>query len=232
MSAPDLDPLSRYRAIAAQRPELFRDAPGGFTLLLDPADIARTEAAARERLVARGLPEAWARVGVVYEDPYILVLRDAVRFPDGHLATYIRILSQGVEPAGVAVLAVHDGRALLLRHFRHATREFHLEIPRGFRPAELSAEEAARTEILEEVGSAVTRLVPLGPVHVDTGLEGRRVELYWAELDTVGTPELHEAIAAFVPLSIPELEHRIREAEITDAFTLMAFTRARLRGLL
>ena len=233
MSDSATDSLVRYRALVAERPELFWSPPSGaFTILLDDVDIKRTEALTAERLAARSLPRFWARVGVVYEDAYVVVLRDAVRFPDGHLATYIRILSCTAEPSGVAVLAMHEGNVLLLRHFRHATRAFHLEIPRGFRTPDLSIADAARGEILEEVGANITNLVPLGSVHVDTGLEARVVELFCAAIDALRVPEAHEAIEAFAPVSVVELERMIRDAEITDSFTIMAFARARLRGLL
>ena len=65
-----------------RRPALFENPRGGFTILSSTRRrIREVEAVAARRLVERGLPAAWSSVGVVYEDPYILVLRDAVPLP-------------------------------------------------------------------------------------------------------------------------------------------------------
>ncbi len=60
-----------------------------------------------------GLPRAWSEVGVAYEDQYLLILRDAVRFPDGYLATYIRIVDKPDSASGVVVLPVYEKQVLL-----------------------------------------------------------------------------------------------------------------------
>jgi ADP-ribose pyrophosphatase len=74
-------PAERYRALIAERPVLARNLPGGIDVVTDPVETARIETAMAERFVAKGLPREWARAGVFYEDPYLMVLRDAVIFP-------------------------------------------------------------------------------------------------------------------------------------------------------
>ena len=70
----------RYEELRKERPGLFVNPPGAdIALLLDEADVARAEAAQQDRLAAQGLPRSWGRTGVVYEDPYLIVLRDAMR---------------------------------------------------------------------------------------------------------------------------------------------------------
>jgi ADP-ribose pyrophosphatase len=51
--------------------------------------VREAEAAEEARLALKGLPISWSRTGVVYEDAYMLVVRDAVRRPDGSLGTYV-----------------------------------------------------------------------------------------------------------------------------------------------
>lgn len=222
-----------YLDLARRRPELFENPPGGgYTILLDEAQIQEVEAAATRRLQARGLPPSWSRVGIVYEDQYLLILRDAVRFPDGYLSTYIRVLSREGGAMGVAVLALHEGAALLVRHFRHATRRFHLEIPRGLAEPHSSPEERARIELMEEIQAQVTRVEPLGQLHVDTGLNGHVVEMFCATVSSFGRTEEHEAISELIRVTIPELERLISTGEITDSFTIAAYARAKLRKLL
>ena len=126
------DERERYNQIMSKWPQLFENPPDArYEILRDSSMVAEAESEERSRLLARRLPVSWSRIGVVYEDPYLIVLRDAVRRPDGSLGTYARTLPAS-GAAGAAVLPLLDGKIVLLRRFRHATRKWHLEIPRGF----------------------------------------------------------------------------------------------------
>ena len=103
-----------------------------FSVMTDLTSIRIAEEAAAAELRAVGSPAGWATVGVMFEDRYFLLLRDAVRFPDGSLGTYIRIGSRNPDSAGVAILPLLEEKVVLVRHYRHATQSWHLEIPRGF----------------------------------------------------------------------------------------------------
>lgn len=103
------DPVLRYDVLRGERPELFRNEPGGIEILTDPAAV---EAAG----------------GVVYQDPYVLLVRDAVRFPDGRTGTYMRSVSATAAP-GCVILPLLGDRMVLIEHYRHATRSWHWEIP-------------------------------------------------------------------------------------------------------
>src|SRR5260221_6395679 len=124
MHSPD-----RYRALLAARPALALNPAGGITIVSEPSETARIEAVMADRFAAQGLPREWARAGIFYEDPYIIVLRDAVIFPDGKPRLYHRVIARHDEPTGVAVLARYDGKIVLLRHVRHPSRAWHLESP-------------------------------------------------------------------------------------------------------
>src|SRR5947209_2430030 len=126
-----MDESDRYLALLRDRPALARNLPGGIAMVSDPLEIARIEGVMAERFSDQGMPREWARAGVFYEDPYILLLRDAVIFPDGNPGLYHRAIARHDEPTGVAVLARYRGRFVLVRHFRLPTRAWHLEIPRG-----------------------------------------------------------------------------------------------------
>jgi len=224
-------PGERYRALIAARPSLARNLPGGIDVITDPGEIARIESAMADRFAAKGLPRDWAQAGVFYEDPYLMVLRDAVIFPDGKPGLYHRAIARHDGPTGVAILGRYRGDFILLRHFRHPTRDWHLEIPRGAIDADENADQMAQIEISEEIGGTITSMRRMGVLHGASAFMRHRVVLVYAEFSALGTPALGEGIAEIVPVAPVELERMIRDSKVTDSFTVAAAYHARLRGL-
>jgi ADP-ribose pyrophosphatase len=222
----------RYRELRDAHPELFVNPPDApFQILDDPADMAAAEDAAVRVLTEQGRPTSWGHTGVVFEDAYSITLRDPVRKPTGSIGTYFRRISPGNAP-GVVVLPVHEGNVVLVRHFRHSTRQWHLEVPRGFGTPGSSPEEDARRELLEEIGADPTTLTSLGEVYPDTGQMATPVLLYYAEVAWIHTAGREEGIGSLRTVTPVGLAEQIRTGEITDGFTINAYTRAVLRGLL
>jgi ADP-ribose pyrophosphatase len=129
------------------------------------------------RLLKKGFSPAdaaeFSRIGVVNEDQYWIWLRDAVYFPKGVPGTYNRLLWKSElegKCSGVAVLPVlPSGQVILILNFRHATRSWELELPRGgIKPGE-TQEEAALRELKEETGFIAFSTAFLGEIAVDTG---------------------------------------------------------------
>ena len=114
-------PLRRYLALMRTRPELFVNSPSGIDVLLTLPDIKAVQSQARRRLRVAGNPTEWGTVGVVHEDEYLLILRDAVRFPDGETGTYVRLVEKKGDAPGAVVFPVLDG-SIVLTSFptRHA----------------------------------------------------------------------------------------------------------------
>src|SRR5438876_4538335 len=134
--------LGEYLAYASAHPKQFVNPPkGGFTILLGEDEIHEVETSMARKLEDKRLPAEWACVGIVYQDQYGMILRDAVRFPGGALGTYIRFISGVDSTPTTVVLPFSQGQMLLVRRFRHATRTWHLEIPRGFGTKDISAED-------------------------------------------------------------------------------------------
>jgi ADP-ribose pyrophosphatase len=132
----------------------------------------------------------------------------------------------------VAILGRYRGDFILLRHFRHPTRDWHLEIPRGAVAIGENPAQMAQVEISEEIGGTITSMTQMGILHGASAFMRHRVVLVYAELSAIGTPELGEGIADIVPVAPAELERRIRDSEVTDSFTVAAAYHAKLRGLL
>jgi ADP-ribose pyrophosphatase len=80
---------------------------------------------------------------------FLHIVRDTVRLPDGASATREYVL----HPGAVAVVPLlDDGRILLERQYRHATRKVHIEIPAGKLDAGEGALVCGQRELLEETG--------------------------------------------------------------------------------
>ena len=221
--------LARYFALTRERPDQFVNPPGDiYEILLDPSRIAHAQAEAARARVRDGLSSSDTRVGVLAEDPYLLVVRDAVKFADGSYGLYNRL----IVPSGAAMLPILDGRIVLLHRFRHGTRAWHLEAPRGSFSGVGTHEDEARRELAEEIGAGAAELVDLGTLHSTTGCLDEAHHLYMARIDHIGTPDRHEAIVEFCVFTVAETEQKIADGTITDGPTLALFLRARLRGLL
>jgi ADP-ribose pyrophosphatase len=223
------DCLDRYLALVRDRPERFINPDGEICeILLDPQLMDRARREALDRRRAERLPADDTRVGVLAVDPYLLLMRDAVRFADGSYGLYNRLMV----PSGAAILPVLGSTIALLHRFRHGTRRWHIEAPRGsFSGVGTLAEEAER-ELLEEIGAKPSELVDLGELHSTTGCLDEAHQLYLARIAAVGAPDKHESIESIKVLPIPAVERLIADGQITDGPTLALFLRARLRGYL
>jgi ADP-ribose pyrophosphatase len=223
------DCLARYRALVRDRPDRFTNPDGDiYEILHEDSAIERPRRDALDLRRAEGLPADDTRVGVLAVDPYLIVMRDAVRFADGRYGLYNRLLV----PSGAAILPVLDRSIALLHRFRHGTRRWHIEAPRGGFSGVGTLQEEAERELLEEIGARPSELIDLGELHATTGCLDETHRLYLARIDAVGTPDKHEAIESIRVLPVPTVERLIAEGQITDGPTLALFLRARLRGLL
>ncbi len=223
-----------YDMLKNKKPELFSNNNAPYEIIEDSKQISSWQQQRRAKLASEGEPAEWADIGIVLNDPYVLVLRDLVRTSSGKITGYIRLINRADLDGGqgVIVLPVMDNRIILVRIYRHATRSWHLEIPRGFGNPGTPANDQAKSEISEEIGGKISELVPLGSVHSNTGIEGNKITVFLAKLSSLGNPELEEGIAKINMFSLPEVEHKIATSQITDAFTITAVYRARLNNLL
>lgn len=211
MTAPGDDP-DAYAELRRRRPDLFANPPGAAVRILPSSP-------------AEGGP-----YGVCYRDPYITVLRDPVAFRGGATGGYVRIVPSSGS-AGAAILPVCGDKVVLVRHFRHSTRRWHWEIPRGFGEPGESTERTARRELREEIGAEALELKPLGDMHADTGLTGGRAGLFWARVGPPAKTADDEGIDAVVLFTVRELDELLASGELTDSFTMAAILGARIRGL-
>ena len=225
----------KYSSIIEARPDLFNNENAMFRLVLDQTEVEAWQIARRRKLAEKAQPTEWADLGVVCDDPSIVVLRDLVEFPGGNRNGYTRVYNRAYlegGAAGVAVLPTQAGKLLLFQHYRHATRMRHWEIPRGFGMPGVDAKAQAINEVKEEIDGEIAKIFELGTVYNNTGLEGNPIHLFLAHMASVGAVDIQEGIENPVWLSVTELEQMIADEQITDGFTIAAYTRAKLKGLI
>lgn len=223
-----------YHLLIKNHAELFNNKDAVLNIILDQKTITEWEAKKEAELKQKGLPLEWAKIGVILDDPYNIIVRDLVQFPDGDMRGYGRSIATATLKGGkgVVVLPEYQGKIMLLHQYRHPTRQWHYEIPRGYGEPNTSADENALKEIEEETGSKVEELVSLGEFYNNTGFESGAVSLFYAKLSSIGKPNEDEGIESFVWLTVKELEEWIANEKINDGFTIAAYTKAKLKGLI
>lgn len=223
------DAISRYRQLLRARPDLVVNPTGGtIEILLEQRLIEEAQSEARATRIAQGMSGEDIRCGVLAQDPYMTFLRDAVRFADGQLGLYNRI----IEGPCVAVLPVIDKKPVLIRIFRHGLRKWLWEAPRGDVKRGESFSDAAKRELREEIDADVVRIEDLGPFTPGGASLGISAALCYAIIDRVGTVAAAESISEARAMEIVEMESMIADGTIEDGFTIALFARARLRKLL
>lgn len=223
-----------YFTLVKKAPSFFDNTNALLNIVFDEKIILDWEAKRKEELLEKNLPLEWAKIGVLLDDPYNILIRDLVRFPDGEMHGYIRSVTAASLRGGhgVVVLPEYQGKIMLLHQYRHPTRQWHYEVPRGYGEPNTPSDVNARKEIEEETGGEVDDLVSLGKFYNNTGYEAVAVSLFYAKLKSVGTANVNEGIESFVWLTVKELEDWIANEKITDGFTIAAYTKAKLKGLI
>lgn len=155
----------------------------------------------------------------VYGGVLLHVQRDAVRLPDGRVATreYID------HPGAVAIVPVlDDGRILLERQFRYPIGREMIELPAGkIDPGEDPLGTAQR-ELLEETGHRAREWRHIGTIHPLVAYSNERIELFLARglaEEHAGALDEGEFLETFA-LPLADALAWIRDGRITDSKTV------------
>lgn len=206
-------------------------------MLHAPGDI---QLARQFRAAKRGRGEERAdftEFGVVFEDEHIEVARDPVRFANGSVGSYLRVVEGPATPARVnaVVLPMVGSSVCFLRIFRHPVGNWEHELPRGCGEVGESPEAAARRELLEETGLVADSLLPLGELIPNSGLLTTRVCAFAAMCSPApGSLSLDDAEHGLTTLrvEVAGLAAWLATGEVRDCVSLSTIALARARGIL
>jgi len=120
-----------------------------------------------------------------------------------------------------------DNNVVMVRQYRHGTREVTLELPGGIVEDADSPESAALRELQEETGYSAAAVIPLGVVHPNPAIQNNRCYSFLAEnvysMGVQQQDDKEDITVALVPLAdIPRL---IKDGVITHALMIVAFYR-------
>ncbi|WP_223066576.1 NUDIX hydrolase [Paenibacillus caui] len=165
------------------------------------------------------LKEKWLSTRPIFEGKIISLQIDTVELPDGTQATREVVK----HPGAVAVLAVHEGKLLLVDQYRQAMGRCELEIPAGKLEQGEDPMDAARRELEEETGYRCGNIRLLHSFYTSPGFADEVIHLYVAENLTAGSfsPDEDEFLEIH-KVTLEEAQQFIAEGRIADAKTLLA----------
>lgn len=221
--------LDAYQRLSERRPESFKVDEKGTLILLGEEERRAAEASIAKRLIDEGHPRSWSEAGLFYEDPWIWLVRDVVRFPDGEFGTHSKILHKGGR-RGVIIVPIYGEKIVMINHFRHGTGDWSLEIPRGAPDSRLAIAALAETELREEIDAESVRVTEVGVLSPNNGMVDCKMHVFVAWLKSVGSPNRGEGIDSMREVTLGELKQLIIEGVITDSHSIAAITLAQLSG--
>lgn len=156
----------------------------------------------------------------LWESRWYNLRQDRLRTPGGHEFTYTIV----DHPGAVWVVPVTtDGQVVLVRQYRYAVDEFCMEVPAGGLSPDLTPEEAARRELLEEVGGIASELHYVGQFYTSNGISNEVAYVYLASGVKLG--EAHREPTELMEIHLVPVEEALRMArkgEVTDGPSALA----------
>ena len=127
-------------------------------------------------------------------------------------------------PGSTAIVPVlNDGSVVMTLQYRHAVREYLLEIPAGTLDPGESHLKCARRELEEETGYVATELTKIAQVYILPAYSNEIIHIYLARGLTPTRQNLDEdEIIEIVKYSPEQLKSMINKSIITDALTVFS----------
>ncbi len=212
--------FSEYLQMLKENPHLaklgnYKDAE--IEIIIDKKTVEKISKMQMTRFISEGEGKDEAnehsKIGIIAKDKYWMWIRDAVIFPAGATGTYDRLIKTSEirknPNNGVAFLPVTgDKKIVLVVIYRHALRDWSIEIPKGSvdhnDPLLVSAEKKLRYE----TGLNSSEFIHLGDIVPDSGTSSLTMPCYLAKISSRGIsrPYNTEAVLGLVELSIEDVK--------------------------
>lgn len=224
---------------------------GEIEIVTNVQALEEIEEIAKERLLSKGVSPRqayeWSRTGIIAEDQHLYWIRDGVIFPTGAKGTYDRIVwKSGLDGApGIAILPYLEDRKIIVNlNYRHATRSWEIELPRGMRKEGEPLRVVATRELKEETGYQLDETLLLGTLAIDSGILGSHIPILACKASDMEDreQEYSEAIHSNLVLRLDEVEEaliqgfwnvtihdKILRANVRDPFLAYAILHMKLR---
>jgi len=173
------------------------------------------------------MPKPWKLISSKRKESYrIFNLRtDRARSPRTHRTHEFYVLESRDWVNVIPLTPANE--VVLVRQYRHGTREVTLEIPGGLVESDDSPEQSARRELREETGYVAREMVSLGAVDPNPAFLNNRCYTYLArDVALTGDQQQDEKEDIEVILRpVHELHRLIQEGDITHSLVVAAFYR-------
>jgi len=144
---------------------------------------------------------------------------DTIELPDGRTATREIIR----HPGAAAVVALHEGKLIVVEQYRKPLGKTQIEIPAGKLDPNEEPQVAAARELQEETGYIAEDLQLLQKFYTSPGFADELLYVYFTDKVTVGQQNLDEDEEVIVKLiTVEEADAFIASGDISDAKTLLA----------
>ena len=167
-------------------------------------------------------PTGFTIVGVEFlaDHGFLRIENRTVQGPTGEKATRIVI----THPGAVAVVPLIDDDIILINQYRAPIDANVLEIPAGkLDPTDTSTVEAARRELLEEIGFHAGSLTELTAILTTVGFTDEKITIYLADDLSPGDTDpdgIEEHAATVVRMPFEEAVRLVTTGQISDAKTV------------
>jgi len=157
---------------------------------------------------------------IAWSCPWYSIRQDDIIMPDGKQGVYNVV----EHPGAVWIIPVTpDGKIVLINSYRYTVDEWCIEIPAGGIKSDQSLAEAARAELMEEVGGTAVTLEKVAQFYTMNGIGNEVAHIFLATGVTLG-PTNHESaeVLELRPTPIEEALRMARSNEVSDGPSALA----------
>ena len=158
---------------------------------------------------------------IVWSCPWYRIRQDEIVTPDGQPGVYNVV----EHPGAVWIIPITDaGEVVLIRTYRYTVDDWCYEIPAGGIKSGQSMEDAARTELREEIGGRAVALSHVAQFYTMNGIGNEEAQVFLATGVQLINPPQHESteVMEIHPTPIMEVLRMAQANEISDGPSALA----------